>query len=408
VVVAFMAWVLVGLPLGVLPGWLPKPKTSDTSFIPSWAKWNYSGYERKAAYPEYKAIVDTMAQVGRDVGCGRAHWEYESGLDRFGTPMALMLLPYWTDGCIGSMEGLYFESSATVPYHFLSAAELSKAPSNPMRDLPYPTLDVADGVRHLQLLGARYYMAFSPEATAQANANPDLTKVASTGRWTVYEVRGAELVTPLRFQPAVVTGPVTGETPWMNMSVDWYEDFAAQDVFLAASGPKEWQRVAAHSQATTTKTVGASVTVDPPARRPVEGAQVTKIRSDDNDISFDVDRVGSPVLVKASYFPNWKASGAKGPYRVTPNLMVVIPTSRHVGLHYGYTPVDGLGYLLSIGGLALAVAFARSGPVRFGDPRDDPDGEDAGDRAVPGVHGGETSVPAAPSRPPVTVLDRGS
>jgi hypothetical protein len=408
VVVAFMAWVLVGLPLGVLPGWLPKPKTSDTSFIPSWAKWNYSGYERKAAYPEYKAIVDTMAQVGRDVGCGRAHWEYESGLDRFGTPMALMLLPYWTDGCIGSMEGLYFESSATVPYHFLSAAELSKAPSNPMRDLPYPTLDVADGVRHLQLLGARYYMAFSPEATAQANANPDLTKVASTGRWTVYEVRGAELVTPLRFQPAVVTGPVTGETPWMNMSVDWYEDFAAQDVFLAASGPKEWQRVAAHSQATTTKTVGASVTVDPPARRPVEGAQVTKIRSDDNDISFDVDRVGSPVLVKASYFPNWKASGAKGPYRVTPNLMVVIPTSRHVGLHYGYTPVDGLGYLLSIGGLALAVAFARSGPVRFGDPRDDPDGEDAGDRAVPGVRGGETSVPAAPSRPPVTVLDRGS
>ena len=67
--------------------------------------------------------------------------------------MALMLLPYWTDGCIGSMEGLYFESSATVPYHFLSAAELSKAPSNPMRDLPYPTMNVADGVRHLQLLG---------------------------------------------------------------------------------------------------------------------------------------------------------------------------------------------------------------------------------------------------------------
>ena len=32
--------------------------------------------------------------------CGRAHWEYESNLDRYGTPMALMLLPYWTNGCI--------------------------------------------------------------------------------------------------------------------------------------------------------------------------------------------------------------------------------------------------------------------------------------------------------------------
>ena len=42
--------------------------------------------------------------------------------------MALMLLPYWTDGCIGSMEGLYFESSATTPYHFLNQSELSEAP----------------------------------------------------------------------------------------------------------------------------------------------------------------------------------------------------------------------------------------------------------------------------------------
>jgi len=39
-------------------------------------------------------------------------------------------------------------------------------------------------------------------------------------------------------------------------------------------------------------------------------------------------QIGQPVLVKVSYFPNWKASGAKGPYRVTPNLMVVIPRSR--------------------------------------------------------------------------------
>jgi hypothetical protein len=33
-------------------------------------------------------------------------WEYEPELVRYGTPMALMLLPHWTHGCIGSMEGL--------------------------------------------------------------------------------------------------------------------------------------------------------------------------------------------------------------------------------------------------------------------------------------------------------------
>ncbi len=402
---ALMVWMIVGLPLGVLPGWLPKPATTDTSFIPSWAKWNYSGYERKAAYPEYKAIIDTMADVGRTNGCGRAHWEYESGLDRFGTPMALMLLPYWTDGCIGSMEGLYFESSATVPYHFLSAAELSKAPSNPMRDLPYPTLSVADGVRHLQMLGAKYYMAFSPETIAQASVNPDLTQVATTGNWKIYEVRGSELVSPLNFQPAVVTGPVKGEVPWLNMSVDWFTDFDAHDVYLAASGPKEWERVEAHSVASDVKTAGSTVTVDQAERRPVDPARVTNISSDDNDISFDVDQIGKPVLVKASYFPNWKVSGAKGPYRVTPNLMVVVPTSTHVKLHYGFSGADGLGYLITLGGIGLAIALTRFGPMPLDDPPRDTE---------PVVSLGEVGAapppppPPPPSRPPVTVPDRGS
>ena len=47
----------------------------------------------------------------------------------------------------------------------------------------------------------------------------------------------------------------------------------------------------------------------------------------DDRVSFTVDKIGVPVLVKVSYFPNWEASGARGPWRVAPNLMVVIPTS---------------------------------------------------------------------------------
>ncbi len=186
------------------------------------------------------------------------------------------------------------------------------------------------------------------------------------------------------------------------MSVDWYTDPAAQEVFLAASGPKEWERVKAHEVESDVDTVGSTVAVDPPARRPIEPAQVTNIRSDDNDISFDVDRVGSPVLVKASYFPNWRAKGAKGPYRVTPNLMVVVPTSTHVSLHYGWTPAEGLGYLLTFGGIGLAVFFARQGPVHFDDPALDTE---------PPVRAGEAGAsppPPPPSRPPVTVPDRGS
>jgi hypothetical protein len=407
---AFAVWMFVGLPLGVLPKWLPKPSTTDSSYVDDWAKWNYSGYERKPAYPEYKSVIDMMADVGRTHGCGRAHWEYESQLDRFGTPMALMLLPFWTHGCIGSMEGLYFESSATVPYHFMSAAELSKAPSNPQRDLPYTGLDVAKGVEHLQMLGARYYLAFSPEATAQADADADLTLVAVTGKWRAYEVRGSDIVAPLVNQPAVITGGGKGEREWMGVMADWYQDFGAHDVFLAASGPKEWQRVKVNHVATDSITIGADVQVDPPQRQPLDPVQVSGIRTRDNRITFNVDRPGVPVLVKASYFPNWKVSGASGPYRVSPNLMVVIPRSTHVSLYYGRTPVDMIGWMLSLTGIGLAVTWARRGPVPIddGDETDDglpddglPDDDLADDGSSDEGHGGLTADPGGGGDDPV-------
>ena len=78
-----------------------------------------------------------MEAVSKRYGCGRAMWEYSDTEQRFGTPEALMLLPYWTSGCIGSMEGLLFESSTTTPYHFINQAELSAGPSEPEVGLPY-------------------------------------------------------------------------------------------------------------------------------------------------------------------------------------------------------------------------------------------------------------------------------
>ena len=62
---------------------------------------------------------------------------------------------------------------------------------------------------------------------------------------------------------------------------------------------------------------------------------MSNVATGTDTIDFDVDQAARPMLVKTSYFPNWKATGADGPYRVTPNLMVVVPTSNHVHLHYG-------------------------------------------------------------------------
>lgn len=350
-VVAFLGMGLRALPFGDTSSdgakysWLGF-ETTDRSYIPDWARWNYSGYERKPAYPEYKAVVDMMARLGadREHGCGRAMWEYEPELDRFGTPMALMLLPYWTDGCIGSMEGLYFEASATTPYHFLNQSELSETPSRAQRDLQYRDLDVALGVQHLQLLGVKYYMAFSEPAVAQAETNDDLTEVATSGTWHIYEVADSELVESVDALPAVVTGIGKGGRAWQDMAEAWYLDPGRWDVLRAAGGPEEWQRIDE---------------ADDPERHDVDPVRISNIEEGTSTVSFDVSEVGTPVLVKESYFPNWEAHGADGPWRVAPNLMVVVPTSAHVELRYGRTPVDWLAWLVTFAGIAAAVVLWR-------------------------------------------------
>jgi hypothetical protein len=88
---------------------------------------------------------------------------------------------------------------------------------------------------------------------------------------------------------------------------------------------------------------------------------VSHIVYTDSTVSFRVGRLGVPVLVKVPYFPNWTAVGAAGPYEATPNLMVVVPHSHHVVLHYGTTLVDWLGGIASGLGILGLAAVARFG-----------------------------------------------
>jgi hypothetical protein len=289
-------------------------------------------------------------------------WEYEPELNRFGTPMALMLLPYYTDGCIGSMEGLFFESSATVPYHFLMQSEMSKSPSRAMRDLPYRDLDIASGVEHLQLMGVRYYMATSPAAQQQAASDPHLRLLTTTSpravsfgttteqrTWQIYRVEDSPLVAPLDNLPAVVSEGAQSRSGWLATSVQWFQDRSSWAVPLAANGPSSWPRVA------TRASVPDRVSVDP--------VTVTDIVLKDDRIRFKVSRPGVPVVVRMSYFPNWKVRGANGPWRVTPNFMVVVPTSTSVELRYGWTGIDIAGWLITLAGIAATVFISRRRPL---------------------------------------------
>ena len=131
--------------------------------------------------------------------------------------------------------------------------------------------------------------------------------------------------------PAGDTEPPTEFSPWECTAVPWFDDPAALDRPLTDGGPASWsprrQLDSAHG--------GRS------ARSP--RSKVSNIRTTESSVAFDVSRTGVPVMVKTSYFPNWQAEGADGPWRATPNFMVVVPTSQHVRLTFATTTAEWVG-----------------------------------------------------------------
>ena len=365
--------------------------SNDTSFITGWSTWNFSGLEAKpedlnaagdvgqGGYAEYQFVQRTLAGVGEQVGCGRAMWEFAPELNRYGTTMAMMLSPMWTDGCIGSMEGLFFEATPTVPYHFLLQSDLSApsrtsgtdqsvgGPSRAMRDLPYQDFDIDRGVERLRELGVRYYLAFSPQSIQAAQEHDQLVEVATAAPWVIFETQAA-LIEPLNVTPVVVEGVRDHQDEWLDVGVEWFDELDAARP--ASSGPEDWQRVDAEAvtlryEDESTRLAGSIPLDDPmlseilPVDEVARETTVSNVATDTDRISFTVDQIGTPVLVRTSFFPSWKANGADGPFRVAPNFMVVVPTEQDVELVFDRTATDWSAIALTIVGLVGLVAISR-------------------------------------------------
>ena len=218
-----------------LPGIQP---TANQIQVSGWVSWNYTGFQGKTGWPVYEGIVRMLDKAGRTYGCGRLQYEYITETqDPFGSTEATMALPYWTNGCMDTIDGVLFESSTTTPFHFLDQAEYSLPgeSSNPVAYLTYPSFDLADGIKHLRFAGVKYFMAVSPEVQQAAKSVPGLVKIASTPgfpgsingaavshpAWDLYLIRGSQLVTPLTYLPEVESGSSANQ--WLNTNLIWWE-----------------------------------------------------------------------------------------------------------------------------------------------------------------------------------------
>ncbi len=329
---------------------------AGVTFVDSWSKWNYEGYEAKEPWPDYEALMLELDSLPE----GRVQWESSSDLNKYGTPMSPMLIPYWTEGSHQSMEGLYFESSLTTPFHFINHSEMSSSPSNPIPGLQYHTFDMERGLRHMDLYGVDYYVSFTPEAAEKANGIDGFEEVVATDAFHIFQLPDTDLVVPATHLPSVydvpergllgsligsgtVTGPDGEPLPsFHDLSLEWYEDIENIDRWIVADGPDDWPRI-------------QSIEERPDEELEVPPGAVSDIVVDNHRISFSTDAVGVPHMIKVSYFPNWEATGADGPWRASPSLMVVVPTQEEVVVEFQDTWAETGGKLLTFGGVASLV-----------------------------------------------------
>lgn len=362
---------------------------AGVTFVDGWARWNYEGYEAKKPWPEYEALMLELDQLPE----GRVMWENNSGLNKYGTPMSPMLIPYWTEGSHKSMEGLFFESSLTTPFHFINHSEMSFKSSNPVPGLRYHVFDMERGIEHMDVYGVDYYVSFTPEAAEKAMEMEELTLLSTptpaaceaegdeeaeaANCFHIFKLPDTEKVEVLSHEPAVYesaegslltaflggderVGPDGEPLPgFHDMALDWYEDIDQMHRVVVADGPEDWPRIDYLSERP-----------DRPLNAPADA--VTDIVIEDHRISFSTEAVGLPHVIKVSYFPNWTATGAEGPWRATPSLMVVVPTESQVVIEFRDTWAESGGKILTLLGVITligigAIAWRRSRADEGGD-----------------------------------------
>ena len=216
-----------------------------------WARWNYTGYEGKPRWPEYEALMATAAD---DLEPGRIHWEYDKTMNDFGSPMALMLFPYWTE------EEFRIDGGPVLRIIAFDAVPLPEPGGNecqPFESDSGPRLSpfrLRTGDSPSADLRGPYYVTFTPEAKEEADKWPELTEITATGPFTIYEVADAPLVEAATFQPAVYEGPhnsllarlggVVGIGPgeqaatFEEISLEWYGSMDLLDRWITTDGPR--------------------------------------------------------------------------------------------------------------------------------------------------------------------------
>jgi hypothetical protein len=317
---------------------------ASTSAIPNWIRWNYEGIERKPAYPLLRSLADALAG---SIGDPRIAYENSPQHERFGSMRIFENMALLTGRA--TLEGVLLQTATTSPYIYWLQSQISKLGTGIIPGYSYPDFDPGRAAPRLALFNARDLIALTSELKTALDGDARWERSFVQEPYAIYRLRDAEphYVRVPRFEPVLLESP-----QWKRDFHRWFATDAALDVpLVAARSVPEGDRALFPQRSASP--------VDLP-RVPVDAVCSIEERIDHLAIEFTTSCPGRPHWISVSYFPNWRAEGARGPFLASPGLMLVVPDGPRVRLVFGRIAVDWLGIGLSALGIGVCLAGVRA------------------------------------------------
>lgn len=319
--------------------------SDNVTYIPNWIKHNYGGYEVKPLWTAYKNANDFLAENDK----GRAVFEYApDDYDRgLGSSRATETMPVFSGRSI--TEGTHFQSAINGPYIYYAHCEYSIGCSCVFGHMTggCPGFNIKAATKHLELFNVKHIMASSGKLKNALKNDPNYELIYGPAPLEIYELKTHEgkYVTVPEYEPVLIK-----TDNWRPVATKWFKDIDLIDiplVFTKGITERERRRF---------KFTGSDDLQNLPKHKIDAECEIEESMKGD-ELTFKTSCPGKPHLIKISYFPNWKVTGADRIYMASPAYMLVFPVKENVKLYYGRTILDYIGTLLSYSAALLLLIY---------------------------------------------------
>jgi len=321
------------------------------SYIPKWIEWDYSGFEAKKLWPQFRAVNEYLKGSCQDP---RVVYEHDLRNRAAGSVRAFESLPLFSGR--STLEGLYIQSSISSPFVFYLQSEISRRPSCPLSNYNYSRLNFPRGLEHLRMFNVSHFIAVTDHVRKALERFPEAIREKDYPPYTIYRLRKNpdRYVSVLGYEPALM---ITEN--WRRRAFEW---FRRGDPHTHIVFKDELES----SDAMHFKTIIRDQLPENPISNPKNAINPTgypiKETIRPEEIIIETTSTDRPHLIRVSYHPNWHVEGADRIYLVSPSFMLIYPTQERVRLYFGRSFPNYLGVGLSLLGLIIILASLK--PVR--------------------------------------------